>query len=247
MIRTVFSLFVISAAAGCATTPPPTFSYSNPEPVALSAPTPVATTAVAPIESPVSADATTTTDYALTPRFVMSEPTESHPESALLNPGPITQGGSDEDSDQYFSAKFGYYGSDIDEMDGGWILNLAWTRYFISLLALEVELGYFTDDGSGVDLWGIPVMANARVAIPIWILELYGGLGLGGIWYDVEVGSADDDGWLWGGNAFLGADFTFANKLALGLEAKYYLTEDTDAGDEPLDAFAILLVFGWRH
>lgn len=154
-----------------------------------------------------------------------------------------------------FTIKGGYYSAeDADELDDGYIFNVSWMRYFTSILAIELEVGYFDADGSDAgldaDVWGAPVMLNGRVNVPIWVLDVYGGLGVGGIYYDAEVSggaSAEDDGFLMGGNAFLGTSLNLAEAISLGLEAKYYVTEDIDDLDVALDAFALMLTVGFSR
>ncbi len=151
--------------------------------------------------------------------------------------------------------KAGYYSAeDADELDDGWIANISWMRFFSNWLALELEAGYFDADGDdgGVDgeVWGIPVMVNGRANIPLWVLDVYGGAGVGTIYYDAEASgavSAEDDGFLLGGNAFVGATINVADAIALGLEAKYYLTEEADDIDAALDAYALMLTLGFSR
>jgi hypothetical protein len=149
--------------------------------------------------------------------------------------------------------KAGYYSAEgTDALDDGWIVNAAWTRYLSNLFAIELEAGYFDADGEDgaieAEVWGIPLMVNGLVSIPVWVLEVYGGLGVGGIYFDAEAtGGVEDDGFLLGGNAFLGASLSLADAIALGLEGKYYLTEDSDEFDEPLDAFALMLTLGFSR
>ncbi len=154
-----------------------------------------------------------------------------------------------------FTVKAGYYGSEEDELDDGYIINLSWMRFFSSLFALELEAGYFDADGnvSGVDTeaWGIPLMVNGRVNLPIWILDVYGGLGIGTIYYDAEASalgvSATDDGFVAAGNAFLGATLNLADAIAMGIEAKYYGTGDMADFDTSLDALAVMLTLGFSR
>ncbi len=154
-----------------------------------------------------------------------------------------------------FTIKGGLYSAEEDAVGDGPILNLSWMRFFTRFLALELELGYFSSDGDSggveVDVWGIPAMVNGRLNVPLWILDLYGGAGLGGFYYDAEAEagglSADDDGFLLGGNLFLGATLNLADAIAAGLEAKYYLTEEIDDFDEALDAFALMLTLGFSR
>jgi hypothetical protein len=153
-----------------------------------------------------------------------------------------------------FTVKGGYWGATEDAIDDGYLVGLSWMRFFSKLFALELEAGYMdadgTDSGVDFDVWSIPVMVNGRLNVPIWVLDLYGGLGIGTFYYDAEASgaaSADDDGFLWAGDAFVGATINLADAIALGLELKYYLTDDIDDYDEGLDAYALLLTLGFSR
>ena len=153
-----------------------------------------------------------------------------------------------------FTLKGGYYGSSEDALDDGYIFNLSWMNFMSRIFAVELEIGYLdadgSDAGSNADVWSIPVMLNGRANLPVWILDLYGGLGVGTFYYDAEssgVLTASDDGFIFGGNAFLGATINVADRIALGLEGKYYISEDIDDFDEGLDAFALMLTLGFSR
>ena len=143
------------------------------------------------------------------------------------------------------------YSADADALDDGFILGVSWMRFLSRIFAVEFELGYIDADGEEDDVdaevWAMPIMINGRASIPIWVLEAYAGLGIGGFYYDAEAGDVDDDGFLFGGNAFLGAGVNLADAISLGLEAKYYVTEDIDDFDESLDAFALMLTLGFSR
>jgi len=154
-----------------------------------------------------------------------------------------------------FTLKGGYWGSDEDTLDDGYIFNASWMRFFTRFFALEFEAGYLDgegeDGGVDADVWSVPLFVNGRLNAPLWILDLYGGAGVGGFYYDAEASSGgvtvDDDGFLWAGNVFLGATVNVADRIALGLEAKYYLTDDIDDFDEGLDGYALMLTLGWSR
>lgn len=155
-----------------------------------------------------------------------------------------------------FTIKAGLYSAeDAEELDDGFIVNVSWIQFFSKLFALEFELGYLDADGEdgGVeaDVFAIPAMVNARLNLPIWVLDCYGGAGIGAFYYDAEVEalglSDDDDGFLLGGNVFVGATINVADAVALGLEGKYYLSEDIDDFDTALDAFAVMATLGFSR
>ncbi len=179
--------------------------------------------------------------------------------AVLVDPPRLISNTSAEDEglrESRFTIKAGLYeAEDADELDDGYIINVSWMRFLSPLLALELEVGYLDADGedAGVeaDVWGMPLMVNGRVNLPVWILDVYGGLGVGTIYYDAEAQagafSAEDDGFVLGGNGFLGATINIADAVALGLELKYYLTEEIDDVDAALDAYALMLTLGFSR
>jgi hypothetical protein len=199
----------------------------------------------APVE-PLAAEAPAPTSMSL-------EPTErtSFSFEPTFMPLPTAPPAADDLRTSRFTLKAGYYSSEEDALDDGWILNLSWMRFFTHFFALEFEAGYFDASGGdgtvSTDAWGIPLMVNARLNLPVWVLDLYGGAGLGTIYYDISAGSYSDDGFLLAGNAFLGATVNLADSIALGLEAKYYMTEDIGDTGNGLDALALMLTVGFSR
>jgi hypothetical protein len=154
------------------------------------------------------------------------------------------------------SVKGGYYGSSEDGIDDGYIINLSWMRPTSDLFSSEVEVGYLdvsgTDKGVDRDVWGIPFMANGRLNIPVGQkIELYGGLGLGTIYYEAEAKTAgvrvSGDGFLFAGDAYFGGDIQLGKQLYLGLEGKYYVTDNNSDIGGGLDAYVVLLTLGFSR
>jgi hypothetical protein len=149
-----------------------------------------------------------------------------------------------------FTLKGGYYSfEDTDHLDDGYIIQGSWLNSFTKNFGTEVEVGYFDADGkSGLietDIWGIPFMFNARLSLPLKAIELYGGAGIGSIYYDISVkNGSDPDGWLAAADTFLGAALVLKNGIVLGVEGKYYFTESVSSLDGGLDAFAAMLTLG---
>jgi hypothetical protein len=153
-----------------------------------------------------------------------------------------------------FTLKGGYYGATEDALDDGYIFGVSWMRFFTRIFALELEVDYLDADGSDAgadfDVWSVPLMVNGRFNVPLWILDLYAGAGVGTFYYDAEASGAvsgSDDGFIWAGDAFLGATINLADRIALGLEGKYYLTDDIDPADEGLDAYTLMLTLGFSQ
>jgi hypothetical protein len=162
-----------------------------------------------------------------------------------------TPAGEDEDrtGTNYLTLKGGGFYPKESDLKSGWITNLAFGRYFTRFLSLELEGGYMVPgtDVSSVDVYAIPLMLNARLNLPLWILEAYGGLGGGGTYYNVDVpGSSSSDGWLWTGSAFLGANLVLFDRLTGGVEVKYYLTSEARDTHDTLGGLAAMLTLGLR-
>lgn len=248
------SAIVCLLLVGCASTPTESWSVSSaPEPsvpessAELAAPAEPAAPVAEPVADPLAEAVTAPTPIAgpeaLDPEYATWDPSYS-----IYAPPPAA---SDLRTSR-FTLKGGYYGSSEDNLDNGWIANVSWMRFFTRFFALELEAGYFDAKGEGVapDLFGVPLMVNGRLNIPVWVLDLYGGLGIGTIYYDFDEPGPSD--WVLAGNAFLGATINLADALSLGLEGKYYLTDDVEGEDgldtdEGLDAFALMLTLGWSR
>jgi len=191
---------------------------------------------------------------------VQSDAYYDHPHS-VHHEGATTEDDHDAGVDESlrgsrFTIKGGYYSLDsADELDDGWIAMLSWMQFFSKLFAFELEVGYFDADGEeGVveaDTWGIPLFVNGRINLPLWIFDLYGGVGIGTVYFDTEAEggaiSLEDDGFLLAGDGFIGASLNLRDSVALGLEGKYIVTDDMDEFDEGLDAFAVMLTLGFSR
>ena len=178
---------------------------------------------------------------------------DSYPALAAASPGAIAQAPPGQRRSG-FTAKAGYYDPADGAFDDGSIVNLAWSQSVHEHFATEFEVGYLEADGSfpggRTDLWGLPFMGNGRFNLLAGKIDIYGGLGIGTIYYDVEAASlfvsASTDGWLLAGNAFAGASLDVGDKVSLGLEGKYYVTEDIGNTDLDLDGFAVMLTLSLR-
>jgi hypothetical protein len=155
-----------------------------------------------------------------------------------------------------FSLKGGYLGSEEDGFDDGIIISGAWMRPVSDIFATEVEVGYMDASGShhGVDrdVWAIPLMGNGRVNLPLGEkLEIYGGLGLGWIYYNADADtpgvSVSGDGFLFAGDAYFGGDVLLGGSFRLGLEGKYYATENASDLGGGLDSYVVLLTLGFER
>ncbi len=186
--------------------------------------------------------------------WTATDPTGERLAIAPLEPAPMppVPQARRQNTDDYTMIKGGFYEPDSGSLDDGYIVNLAFGHYFTQFLALEMEIGYLNSEGTPASLLdtirGTPLMANARVTVPLSSsVNLYGGGGVGAIYYDIEAIAPilDTDGWIFAGNAFFGSDIDLSDTIFVGVEAKYYLTEELVSGD--LDAFAAFVTFGVRY
>ena len=94
------------------------------------------------------------------------------------------------------------------------------------------------------------MLVNGRFNVPAGKkIELYGGFGLGSFYYEADAKTAgvkvSADGFLFGGDAFLGGALRLGKALSLGLEGKYYLTENVSDLGGGLDAYVVMLTLGF--
>jgi hypothetical protein len=155
-------------------------------------------------------------------------------------------------SESYASAKVGplWFFNDLDNLDTGFSLSAAFGHRIFDFLAIEVEGGYFRAEESNgstdLEVWGIPVLFNARVSLSLLLFELYGGLGVGGFFVHSDVDSSgshrNQDDVVFGGDAFAGLGINLG-PLLVAVEAKYYATSTIDfpGTDERMEALALFL------
>lgn len=157
---------------------------------------------------------------------------------------------------QRFTIKSGYYGSSEDEVDDGYIILGSWLRPVTEHWSSEVEIGYLdasgSDKGVDTDVWGIPFMAGGRFTVPVGQkVELFAGLGLGTIYYDVEAStsnvSVSSDGFLFAGDGYFGGAIRLGKAFLLGFEGKYYVTDDYSDFDSGLEGYVAMLTLGFER
>jgi len=136
--------------------------------------------------------------------------------------------GAEGDKGTYITAKLGplWFLEDLEDFDVGFNGEIAVGNRIFSFLAVEFQSGYFWgEDGSDAEFWGVPFVLNAKGILPLFFLEAYAGIGVGGYYVNFDVPGDDEDDFVFGGNIFLGAGFDLG-PVGLGLEAKYILTDD---------------------
>jgi opacity protein-like surface antigen len=118
---------------------------------------------------------------------------------------------------------------DISSLDSGIWGEVAFGRRILGVLGVEAVLGYFETEGNaGAEIQGVPLLINARLSVPVLILEPYAGAGLGGLWANAKAGgfsSEDTFSTMW--DAFIGIEVGLAG-FSIGAEYRYVQTGDLD-------------------
>lgn len=122
---------------------------------------------------------------------------------------------------------------DLDDLDTGFWGDITFGHRINNLLSIEPSVGYYTLSGNGVDVYGVPLLVEARLGIPVLILEPYLGAGAGGVWVHSKIpgaGSNDDFTYLW--DAFAGLEVKLGG-FRLGAEYKYVRSGDVGPVTQP--------------
>jgi hypothetical protein len=162
-----------------------------------------------------------------------------------------------DEAQNYVTAGVGYYfyTGDIEddtELDGAFIGELSYGRYFHPNFVLEAGVGYIHDDHQGDELQGYPFTLTAIGVYPVEKVRLLGGGGIGvypmnfdGVVNDVKIHGEDT---VFGGHVLMGLHWYLRPSGFIGLEGKYLFIEKAKFEDEKfeLDGFTMILKLGFR-
>jgi outer membrane protein W len=172
----------------------------------------------------------------------------------------------------YFMIKGGLYSPsnsfDLDNFNGGHRSSLdsktgfngelAIGHYFAPVFAMELGAGYFASKGSPAREPGkarlkvVPVIANAKVVIPVGRFEPYGEFGIGAYFtkFDVDgnLGSFESDSKVtYGLHAGTGVNFNITDTTFLGIGGRYIWAKPSYGGqDIKLGGFTSSVALGFR-
>lgn len=157
---------------------------------------------------------------------------------------------------------------DLDTFNGGSTSHLdsktgfageiAVGHYILPMLAVELGAGYFESKGSPVAQPGeaklkvVPLLATAKLLLPLGPFEPYGLFGIGAYFTDLELhgnsgalrGSSEIT---YGLHAGAGVNFNFTDRVFAGLEGKYLWAEDSFGGEHiRMDGFVTTADIGFR-
>ena len=140
----------------------------------------------------------------------------------------------------------------------GFAGEVAMGHYFSPLFALELGGGYFESEGSpaagvgSTKLKVVPMIATAKVFVPLGIFEPYGLAGIGAYITDLEVNGTNSNFTgsteiTYGFHAGAGFNINFQSNMYAGLEGKYIWVEPSFGGQHvKLDGFVTTGVIGFR-
>ena len=157
---------------------------------------------------------------------------------------------------------------DLDTFNGGSTSHLdsktgfagevAVGHYFLPMLAVELGAGYFESKGSPAAQPGeaklkvVPLLATAKLVLPLGTFEPYGLFGIGAYITDIDVegntgefhGSSEIT---YGLHAGAGFNVNFTDRVFAGFEGKYLWAEDSFGGEHiRMDGFVTTADIGFR-
>lgn len=140
----------------------------------------------------------------------------------------------------------------------GFAGEVALGHYFMPMLAVELGAGYFQSKGHPATTAGntrlkvVPLIATAKVFLPLGVFEPYGLAGIGAYITDMEIdgdissynGSTEVT---YGFHAGAGFNINFTSTMFAGLEGKYLWAEPSFGGQHiQLDGFITSANLGFR-
>ena len=179
----------------------------------------------------------------------------------------------------YLTLKAGIYEpetDDLDEFDTGFNGEISIGHYFNPNFAMEFGVGYFKTDTDGVGVFlitpylfiipydvaidVIPITLTFKGILPFEQGEIFAGLGVGGYYVDGEVDvssiNLEDEDFIFGAHVVLGAQADITKTVFIGVEGKYFWTDDAELKDEyagipfeaefELDGFTVTANLGFR-
>ncbi|MDO8282569.1 MAG: outer membrane beta-barrel protein [Thermodesulfovibrionia bacterium] len=170
----------------------------------------------------------------------------------------VLKGGIYSPSEEYDLDNFnGGYESRLDTKTG-FNGEIALGHYFLPILSVELGAGYFESKGSPsaepgeTRLKVVPVLATAKVYLPVGIIEPYGEFGIGAYFTKLEVngnlssfeGSSKITYGLHGG---VGLNVNLTDEVFVGIEGRYLWAKPSFGGQNVnIDGFTTTADLGFR-
>jgi outer membrane protein W len=188
-----------------------------------------------------------------------SSTTQEYPSNYILLKGGMYSPSSSFDIDNAIGANTSVNAGRV-RMDSktGFAGEVAVGHYFLPMLAIELGGGYFESEGSTAAQPGetklrvVPLIATAKVFLPLGIFEPFGLAGIGAYITDMDVrinngNSRTSTEVTYGFHAGAGFNINFSKQIFAGLEGKYLWAEPSFGGDHiKLDGFVTTANLGYR-
>jgi opacity protein-like surface antigen len=171
----------------------------------------------------------------------------------------VIKGGVYSPSESYDLNNFnGGSTSNVDSKTG-YVGELAFGHYFFPIFGIEMGAGYFESKGSPaaepgiVKLKVVPVLASAKVFLPLGPIEPYGEVGIGAYFTKLEVsgnlGSFSGSSKVtYGVHAGAGLNINLSDAFFLGAEGRY-IQAKPEFGGQPvkLNGYTATIDLGFRY
>ena len=193
---------------------------------------------------------------ALAPSASLAEPaSETHSNYTVI------KGGVYSPSDTYDINNFNNGVNITSHIDPktGFNGEIAFGHYFLPIFGIELGAGYFESKGSPAAEPGttklkvVPILASAKVFIPLGPIEPYGEAGIGAYFTKLEVsgnlGSFSGSSKVtYGVHAGVGLNFNLSDSFFLGAEGRY-IRAKPEFGGQPvkLNGFTATINLGFRY
>lgn len=154
----------------------------------------------------------------------------------------------------HFAVKGGFYtpgSNDLDGFDSGFAGEAAFGHDFMRNLGAEFGVGLMKADrsdargASKLDL--VPVTATLKAKLPIDVVELFAGAGMGVYHAKLKGGGLSSTDTAFGYHLAAGGAADLSQGVFLGAEFRYLWAEASFAGaDVKLDGFTTSVILGYR-
>ena len=171
----------------------------------------------------------------------------------------VIKGGVYSPSDSYDLNNFN--GGSTTHLDTATGFNgeLAFGHYFVPIFGIELGIGYFESEGSpaaepgSTKLKVVPVLASAKIFIPLGPFEPYGEAGIGAYFTELEVNGnlgnfSGSSKVTYGTHAGVGLNINLSDTFFLGAEGRYIWAKP-EFGGQPvkLDGYTATINLGFRN
>ncbi len=183
----------------------------------------------------------------------------AEPASETLSNYTVIKGGVYSPSESYDLSNFNGGSTSHLDTKTGFNGEIAFGHYFLPVFGIELGVGYFESKGSpaaepgSTTLRAVPVLASAKVFLPLKPLEPYGEAGIGAYFTDLEVSGnlgsfSGSTKVTYGVHLGVGLNINLTDTFFLGAEGRYIWAKP-EFGGQPvnLNGFTATIDLGFRY